>query len=126
MKNFRELIVWQKSIQLVAEIYKTTNSFPESEKFGLTSQMCRSAISIPSNIAEGYASSTKKEYARFLTMARSSAAELETQIIISFYAQLCLINKRIMPRSSDPCLQKVTKLKFKKIMPIKNYLSEAV
>ena len=83
VQSFKELIVWQKSIELVKEIYKITNSFPKSELYGLVSQMRRSAVSIPSNIAEGKKRRTSKDFMQFLRIADGSAAELETQIIIS-------------------------------------------
>ena len=83
VQSFKELIVWQKSIELVKEVYKITNSFPKSELYGLVSQMRRSAISIPSNIAEGKKRRTSKDFMQFLRIADGSAAELETQIIIS-------------------------------------------
>ena len=70
-------------MDLVVEIYQLTEVFPEKEKFGLVSQMRRAAVSIPSNIAEGCERNTKKDFANFLIFARSSAAELETQILIS-------------------------------------------
>lgn len=82
MKNFKNLIVWQKSMELVKNIYDITNSFPNSEIYGLTSQIRRSAISIPSNIAEG-AGRGKKEMSHFLTIAIGSSFELETQLILS-------------------------------------------
>ena len=81
--NHKDLIVWQKSIALVSHIYKQTNAYPQSELFGLTSQMRRSAISIPSNIAEGCGRNSGKELAQFLNIALGSASELETQVIIS-------------------------------------------
>lgn len=83
LKSYKELIVWQKSILLVKEIYSFTNSFPEDEKYGLVSQMRRSSVSIPSNIAEGWGRLSKKNYIQFLRTARGSLFELETQIIIS-------------------------------------------
>ena len=83
VQSFKELIVWQKSIELVKEVYKITNSFPKSELYGLVSQMRRSAVSIPSNIAEGKKRRTSKDFMQFLRIADGSAAELETQIIIS-------------------------------------------
>jgi len=83
LKSYKELIVWQKSIELVKEIYKLTNEFPRSEIYGLSSQMQRAAISIPSNIAEGYSRKNLKEYIQFLHIAYGSSAELETQLIIS-------------------------------------------
>lgn len=81
--SYKELIVWQKSIDLVVEIYKITSLFPKSELFGLVSQMRRSVVSIPSNIAEGRSRGSRIEYRKFLIIAYSSAAELETQILIS-------------------------------------------
>ncbi len=83
IESFKELIVWQKSISLVKDIYKITNQFPKSELYGLTSQMRRSVVSIPSNIAEGYKRKNIGEYIQFLSIADASAAELETQIIIA-------------------------------------------
>ncbi|OGH59426.1 MAG: hypothetical protein A2725_01195 [Candidatus Magasanikbacteria bacterium RIFCSPHIGHO2_01_FULL_33_34] len=83
MNTYKDLIVWQKSIELVVEIYKLTNLFPVEEKFGIISQMRRCAISIPSNIAEGYARKSKKENAQFVNISFGSATELETQIVIA-------------------------------------------
>ena len=83
MNNFRELIVWKKSVDLVTKIYSITRNFPDSEKFNLTSQMQRSGTSIPSNIAEGAGRSSGPLFKQFLTIALGSAYELETQIIIS-------------------------------------------
>ncbi|MCF7845616.1 MAG: four helix bundle protein [Candidatus Peribacteraceae bacterium] len=83
MSNFEKLLVWQKSMDLVMEIYRATEKFPVSEKFGLTSQMRRAAVSIPSNIAEGCDRITKKDFSNFLVIAKSSAGELETQILIA-------------------------------------------
>jgi four helix bundle protein len=82
-KSFRELIVWQKSIALVVKIYKLAERFPKSELFGLTSQIRRAVVAIPSNVAEGYARRHTKEYAQFVNIAFSSGAELETQLVIS-------------------------------------------
>ncbi|MBR5639332.1 MAG: four helix bundle protein [Muribaculaceae bacterium] len=79
----KELSVWKKSIQLVKEIYLTTQSFPSEERFGIVNQMRRAAVSIPSNIAEGYGRKFEKERSRFLNIALGSASELETQVIIS-------------------------------------------
>lgn len=91
LKSYKELIVWQKSIQLVKEIFILTDSFPKSEVYGISSQMRRAAISIPSNIAEGYGRKSIKEYAQFYSIAYGSALELETQLIISL--DLGFINK---------------------------------
>ena len=75
MKNYRDLIVWQKAMQLVTLTYKETNKFPYEEKFGLVSQIKRSSISTPSNIAEGYGRKYTKDYSRFLQIARGSLYE---------------------------------------------------
>ncbi len=81
-KSFKDLIVWQKSYQLVKEIYQLTKSFPKDEIYGLSQQMRRSAISIPSNIAEGYGRQFSKEYKQFLSIAYGSICELETQYLL--------------------------------------------
>jgi len=83
MNSFRDLLVWQKGIVLVTEIYFLTNKFPKEELYALTSQIRRSAVSIPSNIAEGYGRRHKQDYVRFLEIARSSLYELQTQLEIS-------------------------------------------
>lgn len=82
IKTYKDLIVWQKSMDLVKEIYILTDRFPRSEVYGLSSQMQRASVAIPSNIAEGYLRKHKKEYSQFLAIALGSAAELETQILI--------------------------------------------
>jgi four helix bundle protein len=81
-QSFRDLIVWQRAIQLTIDIYRLSAKFPDAEKFGLTSQMRRAAVSIASNIAEGYGRASKGEYAQFVGHARGSCSELETQIVI--------------------------------------------
>lgn len=81
--DYKSLIVWQKSIVLVKKVYHLTASFPSDEKFGLTSQMRRAAVSIPSNIAEGQARRTTGDYVRFVSTAEGSLAELDTQLIIA-------------------------------------------
>lgn len=83
MKTHKDLNVWQKAIDLVTIIYKETNNFPSSELYGLTNQIRRSAVSIPSNIAEGAGRASKKEFSRFSSISIGSASELETQLIIS-------------------------------------------
>ena len=83
MRNHKDLIVWQKSMALVRRLYEVTRAFPQEELFGLTSQMRRAAVSIPSNIAEGYGRIYDKERINFLSIALGSASELETQLIIS-------------------------------------------
>lgn len=83
MKDFKNLKIWQKGISLVVDIYRTSQSFPEEEKFGLTSQMRRSSVSIPSNITEGSGRNSDKDFKRFLDISLGSSFELETQIIIA-------------------------------------------
>ena len=83
MRKHHDLRVWQEAVALVTEVYKITASFPKEEVFALTSQMRRAAISIPSNIAEGAARTTDKEFHQFLSIARGSLSELETQLVIS-------------------------------------------
>lgn len=78
----KDLIVWQKSMELAIKIYGITSQLPQSEKFGLCSQMNRCAISIPSNIAEGSKRGTRKDFCNFITIAYGSSAELETQLIL--------------------------------------------
>jgi four helix bundle protein len=82
IKNYKDLDVWKLSIDLVKDIYELTKNFPRDEKFGIVMQMRRSAISIPSNIAEGKTRQHVKEYIQFLYVALGSCSELETQIII--------------------------------------------
>ena len=83
MKSHKDLTVWQKSFELTKEVYFFTKKFPPAEIYGLTSQMRRSAVSIPSNIAEGYCRGSRKEYAQFVNIAFASGAELETQIMLA-------------------------------------------
>jgi four helix bundle protein len=82
-RNYQELKVWQKAIELNVAIYKCTESFPKSEVYGLTSQIRRSAVSIASNIAEGSERNSDRDFARFLNMAMGSLAECETQCVIA-------------------------------------------
>ncbi|MCD4705142.1 four helix bundle protein [bacterium] len=81
-KNYKDLVVWQKSMNLVVEIYKLTKKLPDSEIYGLVSQMRRCTVSIPSNIAEGQKRSTTKDFRKFLVIAYGSGGELETQLEI--------------------------------------------
>jgi four helix bundle protein len=80
VKNYRDLHVWQKAMQLTEDIYRTTESFPQRETYALASQLQRAAVSIPSNIAEGHARSSTKDYLRFVCIAQGSLAEAETQL----------------------------------------------
>ena len=81
--GYKQLDVWKKSMQLALDIYETTKGFPDEEKYGLVSQMRRSSVSIPSNIAEGYRRMLPRDYGKFVRIAYGSGAELETQIELS-------------------------------------------
>ena len=81
--SYRDLVVWQKALQFVTEIYQVTGSFPDNERFGLVSQLRRAAVSIPSNIAEGQGRLTEGEFRQFLGHARGSLLEVETQLLIA-------------------------------------------
>ena len=83
MAGYQDLKVWQLGIQITRVVYELTAQFPDAEKYGLTSQLRRCAVSIPSNIAEGHSRESKRELARFVSIARGSLAELETQLIIA-------------------------------------------
>jgi four helix bundle protein len=83
MNNYKELKVWQKSIDLAVKIYESTKAFPREELYGLTSQIRRSAVSIPSNIAEGAGRNTNKDFNNFLGISNGSSCELDTQLIIA-------------------------------------------
>ncbi len=91
--SYKELKVWQKSFACVARIYRLTATFPSTELYGLSSQMQRAAISIPSNIAEGSQRTSDKEFANFLLIARGSIAELETQILLAIELQYVPVEK---------------------------------
>ncbi len=83
MHNFKKLSIWIKSVDFVTEIYKVTNTFPSHERFGLISQLQRAAVSVPTNISEGSAKSSNKDFARFLEISLGSTFELETELIVS-------------------------------------------
>ena len=85
IKSFRDLMVWQKSMQLVTDLYRLTSDFPKTESYGLTSQLRRAAVSVPSNIAEGYGRHSTSDYIRFLQIAIGSLYELQTQVEIGVH-----------------------------------------
>ena len=95
MTDYKDLIVWQKSMDLVEEIYVLTSKLPDNEIYALSNQMRRAAVSLPSNIAEGNGRSTGKDYVKFLTIARGSKSELETQLYI------CLRLKYLTPEQTE-------------------------
>lgn len=83
ISSYRDLVVWQRAIQLCLDVYGATKSFPVEERFGLTNQLRRAAVSVPSNIAEGYGRGSQADYLRFLRTARGSLAEIDTQLLIA-------------------------------------------
>ena len=95
LKTYRELVVWQKA-DLVVEVYQLARKFPPVEKFGLTSQVCRSAVSIPANIAEGYGRTHRGDYLHHLSIARGSLMEVETHLTLA--ARLKLVDRdQVLP-----------------------------
>jgi len=96
LRNYKDLKVWQKSYQLCLDIYKITKGFPKEERYGLTSQTRRAAVSVPSNIAEGYGRKTTPEYIRSLYVAHGSSCELETQILLT--GDLGYINSELLKK----------------------------
>lgn len=101
IKNFRDLIVWQQSRELVQHIYKATSQFPVDERFGLTSQIRRAAVSVPSNIAEGHSRRGRKDYIQFVCIAIGSLAEIETQLLLACDLQF------LSAKESEPLMAKV-------------------
>ncbi len=99
LKNYRDLIVWQKSYRLCLELYRITKKYPKEERYGLTSQIRRAAVSIPSNIAEGDGRKTTANYLRSLYIAYGSVCELETQLLLS--GDLNYVNKESLKTLKD-------------------------
>jgi four helix bundle protein len=93
VKDYRELIAWQKAMDLVVAVYRLTKGFPKEEMYGLSIQIRRAAVSVPSNIAEGQARNTTRDFLHFLSIAYGSVKGLETQVLIS--ERLCYINAKI-------------------------------
>lgn len=89
LRTHHDLLVWQKSVDFVEIVYRLTQSFPSDERFGLTSQLRRAAVSIPSNLAEGAARKSRAEFSQFVSIALGSAAEVETQLVIAARLGLC-------------------------------------
>ncbi|MFC1621459.1 four helix bundle protein [Candidatus Omnitrophota bacterium] len=113
-KGFKDLIVWQKAFRLVLEIYKTTKDFPKSEVYGLAQQMRRAAVSIPSNIAEGYGRQHKGEYKQFLSISYGSSSELETQYLLSIDLDYIKKNEII-----ENLLKEVGSMLYRMLNPIR-------
>jgi four helix bundle protein len=102
--DYRDLLVWQKAIEVAERIYNVTKRFPTNERFGLTSQMRRAAVSIPSNIAEGQGRFSPGEFRQFLSIATGSTRELETQVILA--SKLHYID----PEETEPLLDMICRL----------------
>lgn len=107
MHNFKELKVWQKSVDFAVEMYKITQPFPAEEKYGLVSQMRRAAVSISSNIAEGTGRRTDKDFNNFLGNSLGSSYELETELIISLKLNFISENKFVTTQTSLSEIQKM-------------------
>jgi four helix bundle protein len=103
MHNFRELKIWQRSIDLAEMVYKITNDFPKEEKYGLVSQLRRCAVSVPSNISEGAGRATNKQFKYFLEVSMGSCNELQTQLELS--VRFTFISKEILDKLNDEILQ---------------------
>ena len=107
VKSNRDLIVWQKAMDMVVAVYQVTNHFPDHERFGLTSHTRKSAISVPSNIAEGHARNSTREFLHHLSIAQGSRAETETQLLVAL--RLEYVNKPAL-RDAWNLIQEVGKL----------------
>ena len=88
-RHYKELLIWKKGMEITSDVYRLTSRFPVEEKYGLASQMRRAAVSVPSNIAEGQARHSTREFLLFLSHATGSLAELETQLLLSLDLSLC-------------------------------------
>ena len=117
MHRHKKLKIWKESMDLVIEVYELTKSFPEDERFGLISQIRRSALSIPSNIAEGAGRGGAKDFRRFLSIAKGSSSELETQLEISF--RLGLINSETFDSLSKK-IEYIDNMNFRLAEKLKN------
>jgi four helix bundle protein len=107
MNNYKELKIWQKSVDLAVKVYEITKEFPKEEMYGLTSQLRRSAISIASNIAEGAGRNSKKDFNNFLGVSNASSCELETQLIIA--ERVNLIDNLVL-KSTQEQIEEIQKM----------------
>jgi four helix bundle protein len=117
MHNYKELVIWKRAIKLTVDIYKISKEFPSDEKFGLISQMRRSSVSIPSNIAEGAGRRTDGEFANFLGIALGSVCELETQLFVAHELEY-LKDDDFMSLTSE--LTEIQKMLYSFILKFKN------
>jgi four helix bundle protein len=112
VQSYRDLRVWQTAVDLTLEVYRITESFPTSERFGLTSQLRRAAVSVASNIAEGHARSSRGEYSNSLSIARGSAIEVEVQLFLA--EQIGYVQSPMLVKAREYCeaiSRMITKLK---------------
>lgn len=104
IKSYRDLIAWQKAFHLGLAVYRATRSFPDRERYGITSQVCRSAVSVASNIAEGYGRGSSQDYIRFLRMARGSLYEMDTQLLFAVHLNyLSEDSHGLLQHEADEC-----------------------
>jgi four helix bundle protein len=115
-KHYKELLVWQKGMALAKHVYQLTQKFPAEERYGLTSQLRRASVSVPSNIAEGQARRSTNEFLQFLSIAEGSLAELETQLLLSAELSYC------KQTDLDPSLKEIDELQ-KMLVGLKRKLS---
>jgi four helix bundle protein len=113
-QSFKDLVVWQKSYKLVLEVYKITQGFPKTEIYGLSQQMRKAAVSIPSNIAEGYGRKHKAEYNQFLSIAYGSLLEVETQYLLSIDLERAKNNSTV-----ESLLKEVGAMLYRMLNPIR-------
>jgi four helix bundle protein len=118
MHNLNELKIWNKAIDLCVDVYKATADFPADERYGLTSQLSRASVSVPSNIAEGAGRNSDKDFVRFLSIANGSAYEVQTQLVIS--NRLGLVDDKTV----SPLLDQVVELQ-KMNYALQNKLSKS-
>ena len=116
MKSYRDLIVWQKSMDLVTLVYKLSSRFPNEEKFGLVFQIKRGIVSVPSNIAEGYGRNYKKDYTRFLQIARGPLFEVQTQLQIAVNLDFIKEENLIEVKALSTEIEKMLNVLIKKIL----------
>ena len=101
VQSYRDLTVWNTAVQLTLEVYRITESFPQSERFGLTTQLRRAAVAVASNIAEGHARSSRGEFRNFLSVARGSAIEVEVQLFLA--EQIGYVQSPMLNKARDHC-----------------------
>lgn len=115
IRSYRDLIVWQKAMSLAAETYRLSRLLPREEEYRLTSQMLRAAASVPANIAEGHGRGTRKDYAKFVSIARGSLAELETFILLALDVKLLAANQTMNAMSLAEEVSKMLAVLLKRL-----------